>query len=231
MITIKDPLREICRVEGGSRILIYSANEPFDSQVDTDEVESENSQEETAASFCDVNINQRCEWSNGETGMLLDYYEQFMSRVGPMKKFKNKKSMWSKIAEILNEKFKIQRTPTQVENRYKTVLKRKKCAIENNKRSGSTRMDVPLESELSKINAMDDSIEPEVIGTSQGIIVLKPRNEENIPIVSCSATPIRKHKTMHDTLLEIHEKKEGAKERRLREKMELIRELLGGKND
>lgn len=37
--------------------------------------------------------------------------------------------------------------------------------MDNNNRSGSSRINVPYEQELSKIAAMDDSIQPEVVGT------------------------------------------------------------------
>ncbi|CAH1154409.1 unnamed protein product [Phaedon cochleariae] len=246
LISIREPLQRIWRVEGESNILIYTAPQTAQVNKDTDnedcqEVgsisegsiyslqhnEDNDSWQEEAVPFSDGNVKHRCDWTDAETKVLLEYYEQFMSNVGPMKKFKNKRNMWNKITDILNKKFNLQRTSIQVENRYKTVLKRKKSAVENNRRTGSSRMDIPFEEELNKISSLDDSIEPEVLGTAQNIQVLKPIQKENItPSVSQSIKPVRKHKSIHETLIEIHKQKEDAKERRHKEKLELIRELF-----
>lgn len=77
--------------------------------------------------------------------------------------------MWIRIAEEISKKFCKVRTSVQVENRYKTILRRKKSAVENNSASGSSRQDVPFEEELHKIASTDDSIEPEVVRTATGI--------------------------------------------------------------
>lgn len=77
--------------------------------------------------------------------------------------------MWLTIAEEISQKFCKIRTSIQVENRYKTVLRRKKSAVENNSASGSSRQEVPFEKELQKIASTDDSIEPEVVRTAAGI--------------------------------------------------------------
>lgn len=177
---------------------------------------------------------------------MLDLYEQYLPLVGPLKKFKTKKVMWNKIAEVLNNTYNTTRTGIQVENRYKTVLKRKKTAVDNNNTSGATRLVIPFENELNKIASMDDSIEPEVTGTARGINIRKTNvlSQEfmNKPSTSSSlpSTPLdkssnilanpRKVKTIQETLLEIHDKKEESKERRHREKMDLLRKLLS-KND
>lgn len=79
-----------------------------------------------------------------------------------MKKFKRKKNLWEQIAADIEKVFQCKRSPIQCENRYKTVLKRKKKAVDNNHTSGCERQDVPYEEQLTKIAAVDDSIEPEV---------------------------------------------------------------------
>ncbi|XP_025154752.1 uncharacterized protein LOC112588587 isoform X1 [Harpegnathos saltator] len=65
-------------------------------------------------------------WSNSGTSFLLDKYETYMSDIGPMKKFKTKKLMWAQISKDMLTMLDVLKTPLQVENRYKTVLKRKK---------------------------------------------------------------------------------------------------------
>lgn len=160
-----------------------------------------------------------------------------------MKKFRTKKAMWVQIATDLNRILKIVRTDVQVENRFKTVMKRKKQAIDNNQTTGASRINIPYEEELSKISALDDSIEPEVLRSSAGIVKVKPAevisNMYDLPSTSRCSSPEkkrrkgnvksidnRKNKSIQETLLDIHHEKEEARERRHQEKMELLRELL-----
>lgn len=175
-----------------------------------------------------------------------------MVKVGPMKQFKTKKQMWAEIAKIINNEFSISKTAIQCENRYKTVLKRKKAAVDNNSKSGNSREAIPFENELNKIASIDDSIEPEVVGTSHGIRVIKRKTQPNCPqnvslnspstcsdveevnnenIVNTPSTshaPKRRRTlTVQETLMEIFEKKEETRERRHKEKLELIREIFG----
>lgn len=51
----------------------------------------------------------------------------------------------------------------QCENRYKTVIKKKKKSVDNNSKSGSSRMEVEYEEELKKISAADNNIKPEIL--------------------------------------------------------------------
>ncbi|KAL1516285.1 hypothetical protein ABEB36_000204 [Hypothenemus hampei] len=64
--------------------------------------------------------------------------------------------MWQKISEDIQSILNITKTALQCENR-------KKKAIDNNKSTGRSRIEVPYETELSRIIANDDSILPEVL--------------------------------------------------------------------
>lgn len=75
-------------------------------------------------------------WCNDSTRLLLDKYEQYLPLVGPMKQFKCKKYIWQQIANDLTE-MNISRTAVQCENRFKTILKRKKECTKHNQQSGS----------------------------------------------------------------------------------------------
>ncbi|CAH1102949.1 unnamed protein product [Psylliodes chrysocephalus] len=154
-----------------------------------------------------------------------------------MKKYKNKKIMWQDVSNIINKTIKINRTALQVENRYKTVLKRKKAAVENNIRTGSLRQIVPYEFELNKIGALDDSIEPEVLGSASGIRILKPIHNmpvdaESLPSTSISyntkrlVLKLKKRDTLSQTLTLIHKEKEESRIRRHKEKIDLLKELF-----
>ncbi|KAH8034880.1 hypothetical protein HPB51_003167 [Rhipicephalus microplus] len=84
----------------------------------------------------------------------------------------------------------IAKTPEQCENRYKTVIRRRKASSDHNKRSGASPTPVPFDDEVKKIESIDDSIEPEVERDASGATfkaspespaVLSPANttEEN----------------------------------------------------
>lgn len=70
-----------------------------------------------------------------ETKFLLDKYNSYLSLVGPMKMYKTKKIMWNQIAQDLKEILNTERISVQCENKYKTVIKRKKKSVDNNSKS------------------------------------------------------------------------------------------------
>lgn len=86
-----------------------------------------------------------------------------MTFVGPRKTFKTMKKMFQRISEDLENELNITRTWLQCQNRYKTIMRRKRDAVNNNNMTGRSRMTVPYETELSDITARDDSILPEVM--------------------------------------------------------------------
>ncbi|KAL1485784.1 hypothetical protein MTO96_047215 [Rhipicephalus appendiculatus] len=114
-----------------------------------------------------------CEWTAGETKLLLDYYQQYFAQIGPMKKFKNKKLMFAKIAANITEAIGAQKTGEQCCSRYKTVMRRKRSAAAHNNKSGNSPCDVPYEDDIAKIRWLDDSLEPEELRDSSGIIAVK----------------------------------------------------------
>lgn len=68
----------------------------------------------------------------------------------------------------------------QVENCFKTLLKRKKDAIEHNKRSSNEREDVPYEQQLEKIASLNNSIKPKILMSINNTKILKNENESSI---------------------------------------------------
>ncbi|KYM98773.1 hypothetical protein ALC62_10501 [Cyphomyrmex costatus] len=143
------------------------------------------------------------EWSDESTRLLLDKYAEYLELVGPMKQFKNKKLMWLKISQDLEKSLRIQKTPIQCENRFKTILRRKRVCEKNNSTSasGSKRVKINFENEIKNIAAKDDSVEPEVLQSSSNIILNV--KDSNLSKVSNS----KKDKTKRgilETLIEIH---------------------------
>lgn len=71
--------------------------------------------------------------------------------------------MWTDIATSLSDKYSVGVTATQVENRYKTVFKKTKLCIKNNRTSDATRRESPYDKEIANIISQDDSIVPHVL--------------------------------------------------------------------
>lgn len=139
-------------------------------------------------------------WTDEATTHMLDKYELYMPMIGPMKKFKKKKTMWEQISADLENELKVTKTAVQVENRYKTLLKRKKKAIENNSKSGAARMEVPFEESLKKIAALDDSIEPETLRSANQVRMLKKPYSETEPSTSKLKRPHETEPTSNELL-------------------------------
>ncbi|XP_036339350.1 uncharacterized protein LOC118748780 [Rhagoletis pomonella] len=128
-------------------------------------------------------------WTEGETLLLLDKYTSYFPDIGPFKQLKTKRDMWMKIsAEFDGKSWK------QCEERYKTIMKRKKAPGKNNSISGAKRQKLQFE-ELDEI-------------CQCGIKKVTAKEKQ------------RKGKSLHETLIEIAARKEEARERRHKERME-----------
>ncbi|KAF5285856.1 hypothetical protein FQA39_LY04317 [Lamprigera yunnana] len=76
----------------------------------------------------------------------------------------------------------------QCENRYKTIMKRKKITINHNNRTGESPRTDPYEKELSHIAAIDDSIEPPMrMGVGKSIIMNSSNKHMEPAMSSCSS--------------------------------------------
>lgn len=181
-------------------------------------------------------------WTDSVTSFILDKYETYLSDIGLMKKFKTNKLMWSQISAYIKKILNISKTPLQIENRYKTVLRRKKKAVEINSKSGSSREEIPFEKELSKIARANDSIESEVLRSARSVKYPKLNVPETETVEEFCNTNLAKHgidgssktkkfkQSNEDKRIQLLEKKEAAKEKRHQEKLNLIRELFAKPN-
>lgn len=164
------------------------------------------------------NQNATALWTDGITRFMLERYAKWMNFIGPMKKFKKKVEMWKQIATDIDNELGVKFSFIQVENRYKTICKRKKLVINNNRQTGASRMDDTFESEWNQITNNDDSILPEVLRNTTNVVINK-KNVENNPTKMKKESP-------QLLLLEFLKEKEIQKERRHQEKMELIKKLF-----
>lgn len=109
------------------------------------------------------------DWSYDETVRIIQLVIKYSDQVGPIKRFSTKKVMWKHITAELNNEFNLCVTPTQVENRYKTVYNKNKKRIEHNRTSGNDRMSTPYDAEFDLLAKKDHTIDPYLI-TQQGEI-------------------------------------------------------------
>lgn len=181
-----------------------------------------------------ADIEEKTEWDDSATKLLLDKFHSYLSEVGPMKKFKLKKQMWEKISADLLETLKIEKSPVQCENRYKTIMKRKKKAMTSNKKTGEPPKNVEYEEELQKIASLDDSVEPEVKAGIGRFEIKKQkydndetedRNVENLDHKKLKKIKKDHKKDISEVLWDIHRDKEQKRENRHREKMEMLKEI------
>lgn len=109
------------------------------------------------------NTTSSAPWDKGETRLLLTLYSQYHNEVGPLKKFRTKRAMYEKVAKEMFQILGIRRSAEQCDSCFKTIVRRKKNDLTNNRTSGMTRRKVSYEEEFAKIRAADDSIELEVL--------------------------------------------------------------------
>lgn len=156
--------------------------------------------------------------------LLLDRYARYLSSVGPMKRFRHKKAMWQQIAEEIYTELGVVKTADQCLNRYKTVRKRRTDGRNHNKQSGVQPVVVEYDTELDKIAAIDDSMEPEMLrgpGRVEFKETASPDSDDTMP-------PSKRPRSgLAETLWKIHLDREEQRERRHQEKMELLRSYLG----
>lgn len=95
---------------------------------------------------------------------------KYFPQIGPFKKFKNRKQAFQQISRDVEAVLGITKTPQQCENRYKTVIRRRKAASDNNNQSGASPCPVPFDDDIRKIESIDDSIEPEVQRDASGAV-------------------------------------------------------------
>lgn len=115
-------------------------------------------------------------WNDGETKLLLNLYREYMDQIGPLKKLKNKKQLWKLIRKTIKCRLGSDFTEIQIENRFKTVSRRHKKSIDNNRTTGASRIVPEYENEFQRIAALDDSLEPEVRMDTTSIFVKTPTN-------------------------------------------------------
>lgn len=125
--------------------------------------------------------------------------------------------MWEAIALDLEKNLNLKKTAIQCENRYKTVMKRKTNAVTKRHRTGESPETIPFHDGIEKINAIDDSIEPEV--NIKFLFAEKCRNENVISFLQFACIRLFLQVRMDATSTTFKRKKEEEDEGKEKKKM------------
>lgn len=187
-----------------------------------------------------ANSKQIHRWTDNETKYLLDQYRVYFPQIGPFRNFKNKSAMFEQLRKDMYTKFNIQVSGQQCINRFKNALKQNKNAMLDNKVSGNIPHEVPYEDEFEEIKSIDDSLKPEVL---VGVNHMKMNKNIEVNMDSIKSDTYDtsdserqdyekprkrlKSNSLEQVLRDISATAEENRERRHKEKCELLISLLG----
>ncbi|XP_026816262.1 uncharacterized protein LOC113558791 [Rhopalosiphum maidis] len=172
-------------------------------------------------------------WTDENTSFMLNCFHNYSKQIGPMKKFQNKKTMWTKVRQDMIKELGCSFTETQIENRYKTVLRRNISLMKKKNTTGPSPNLSSVHEEFSQITALDDSIEPSVsVGTSSSGL---KRITKDVPQDEPQVT--KKVKTsLNDLMITLNkEKEEDRLKRKLKrqkcheQKMNILKKIFNNK--
>ncbi|KAI4455621.1 hypothetical protein MML48_9g00011490 [Holotrichia oblita] len=161
------------------------------------------------------NVTEDTLWNDSATKLLLDKYQLYLSKVGPMGQFKKKKKMWEQISVDLFD-----------------ILGNSKTSMH-----GASPKIIQFEQDIEKINMIDDSVQPEILMGVRKCLQIKKTNEEELNSDNEQNSHTFESSTDNDKysrkrkrdlgqiLWDIQNKKEEEKNKRHQEKMALLREI------
>lgn len=85
----------------------------------------------------ETNYRSFIKWERDETNYLLELYRKYIKQVGIEKRFRTKKMMWTHIASLIKQKYKISPNATQVESRFKCIARRQRRKSEINAKTAT----------------------------------------------------------------------------------------------
>ncbi|KAK9892914.1 hypothetical protein WA026_022779 [Henosepilachna vigintioctopunctata] len=170
-------------------------------------------------------VENKNKWYSPETRLLLEKYQIYIEEVGQSKLYRNKKCMWEQIANDINKKYKMKKTAAQVENRFKTLFRKKEYDAkyrrtdeeeDNNFKDKLRRLSLerPPKRKYRKSDSICDSLPSKRERSLQ----------ETLEYIHSEKEVARKRR--HEETLLILKKHEAAKERRHREELQMYKELF-----
>ncbi|XP_077262677.1 uncharacterized protein LOC143897712 isoform X2 [Temnothorax americanus] len=124
-------------------------------------------------SSSDLDINRAFTWTDASTKLFIELYKE-KKELLTNRKIKTRKILWQRICESMKmQGFDV--TPTQVENKMKSLERSYKNMITNNKQTGRGRMTCPYERELTELLGYKHNVEPVAVSGKEGTVIRKDR--------------------------------------------------------
>ncbi|XP_073817850.1 uncharacterized protein [Musca autumnalis] len=189
--------------------IVFSPNpEPEDDTAQYGlELASSCSQDETYAQLNSDADSKKIIWLDSAVKLLLAKVKELRPLVGKVASLKNKKQMWTKIAEALAANGH-NYNATQVEGKYFSLERQYKKVKLNNSKTGRSRQSCPYQSELDDLLEEKKSIHPEFVLDSDAEVTSEDLSNSDLLNTSLTEKPemlpstSRKRKTSFQEYLE-----------------------------
>ncbi|XP_077496097.1 uncharacterized protein LOC144106992 [Amblyomma americanum] len=126
--------------DGGVRLRLAIREQEAAGAVGSDSAES---REQEAAAVSSDSAQTDELWPKQKTLLLIQLYKEF--KESPGRRLKTKKQMWEMLAAKITEVFGGNLTPSQIENKWRTLERGYKRVREHNSRSGNDRRSCEFE--------------------------------------------------------------------------------------
>lgn len=147
---------------------------------------SESSEEDAPVEDENSQYRSIIKWEPEESKYLLALHSKYAKLLGPRKRFRTKKVMWTYIAKKLAEKFKISPTATQVESRFKCIARRIKSDAS---RIQSKRPMHMFQTDIFSQSQKEDPIGFEAATAPTQILMIKPSKQIPAPLPKPTIQP------------------------------------------
>lgn len=109
-------------------------------------------------------------WASNVTKRLIALYKEHYTQIGIT--IKKQKKLWELLAQMLNEEFNLNIAASQVENKWRTLLRAYKVITDNNNKTGRGRRVFEYQEEMDSLFCKKKNINPEVLLSNETIAAL-----------------------------------------------------------
>lgn len=102
------------------------------------------------------------------TKRLIALYKKYHTQIGIS--IKKQKKLWEILVESLNKEFNLKLTPSQGENKWRTLLRAYKTVIDNNNKTGRARKTFEYQAELDDIFGKKKNIYPQILLSDETVV-------------------------------------------------------------
>lgn len=141
-------------------------------------------------------------WNHNHTKILIDLYGKYKKQLGTLR-IKTMKKLWEIIANEINERFNLNVSPSNCENRWRVLDRNYKKFVENKNLTGRGRRCFEYAEEMAEIFGKKRNIHPEILLSSDAVIMPKISSAEPVE-TAVIATEIQEPSTSKHDSTETH---------------------------